>query len=541
MNILSAILDPRLLRSAFGGTLGTWLRWFVYVCALLGIPFADLSRACSREGISLTEGEALSIFQQHTGRQAPRPGGYRQTLVIVAPQSGKTSILAVLAVYSALTGRAGQTVAIIAQSHRASKAAPFRYVKTLFEDVPALRAEVVSMTAETIELKNGVRIVALPSDAKAARGLMCAFFAVDEAAFVTDSEGSPNAGELWSVGVTRTLMTGGISGFFTSPDSDMGSVPDLFKASFGNEDSPVLAWQSDSRTMNPVIDVESLEALRKADPARAVSEVDGLFRTSSAIAAFDAERLAPCVDPEVTDRTASSPGPFFAFVDMSSGSGKDSAAVAVAHVEYDETVVLDAFRVQTPPFDPEKTVATWSAWLRSLGVSSVTGDRFSPGLLPQSFARYGITYEPSTMTRSELFLALVPLVNATRVRLLDDAVLLAQLKGLQRRASGAGRDSIDHAPGRHDDIANACAGAVIMASKAEGRVGGGWRWNAAGWCQIKNGQPVNGIVCPEKSVTGAWTSDMAAIYSRGRIVRLVPFIPKPAPPGVLRAPGAIWG
>jgi hypothetical protein len=139
-------------------------------------------------------------------------------------------------------------------------------------------------------------------------------------------------------------------------------------------------------------------------------------------------------------------------------------------------------------------------------------------------------------------LALVPLVNSQRVRLLDDPLLLPQLKGLQRRATGAGRDSIDHAPGRHDDAANAAAGAIVMASKSEGRVGGGWRWNAAGWCQIgSNGQPVNGIVCPEKSVTGAWTSDKAAIYSRGQIVRYVPFIEKPTPPGVLKTPFTIWG
>jgi hypothetical protein len=38
--------------------------------------------------------------------------------------------------------------------------------------------------------------------------------------------------------------------------------------------------------------------------------------------------------------------------------------------------------------------------------------------------------------------------------------LIAQIVGLERRVSRAGRDSIDHAPGTHDDIANAVSGVV---------------------------------------------------------------------------------
>jgi hypothetical protein len=42
-----------------------------------------------------------------------------------------------------------------------------------------------------------------------------------------------------------------------------------------------------------------------------------------------------------------------------------------------------------------------------------------------------------------------------------------QLLGLERRTARGGRDSIDHAPGAHDDIANAAAGALTLASKPE--------------------------------------------------------------------------
>jgi len=46
------------------------------------------------------------------------------------------------------------------------------------------------------------------------------------------------------------------------------------------------------------------------------------------------------------------------------------------------------------------------------------------------------------------------------VDLLEDARLLAQIVGIERRTARGGRDSIDHAPGAHDDVANAAAGVI---------------------------------------------------------------------------------
>jgi len=47
--------------------------------------------------------------------------------------------------------------------------------------------------------------------------------------------------------------------------------------------------------------------------------------------------------------------------------------------------------------------------------------------------------------------------------LLDLPRLAAQLCSLERRTSRGGRDSIDHPPGGHNDIANAPTGALLNA------------------------------------------------------------------------------
>ena len=53
-----------------------------------------------------------------------------------------------------------------------------------------------------------------------------------------------------------------------------------------------------------------------------------------------------------------------------------------------------------------------------------------------------------------------------QVELLEPPKLLAQLVGLERRTSRAGKDSIDHGIDGHDDVANCVAGAVYEAGDA---------------------------------------------------------------------------
>jgi hypothetical protein len=79
-----------------------------------------------------------------------------------------------------------------------------------------------------------------------------------------------------------------------------------------------------------------------------------------------------------------------------------------------------------------------------------------------------ITYEPAELTRSELYLELLPAVNSGGVQLLDHTRLIGQLASLERRIGRAGHDSIDHRPGAHDDVANAAGGPLVAALKAIG-------------------------------------------------------------------------
>jgi hypothetical protein len=60
--------------------------------------------------------------------------------------------------------------------------------------------------------------------------------------------------------------------------------------------------------------------------------------------------------------------------------------------------------------------------------------------------------------KSELYLSLIPVVNARRVELPDDRKLIEELRRLERRRGRSGKDSIDHPPRLSDDLANSVAG-----------------------------------------------------------------------------------
>ena len=129
--------------------------------------------------------------------------------------------------------------------------------------------------------------------------------------------------------------------------------------------------------------------------------------------------------------------------------------LAIGHLSRRSVCTLDALLEIRPPFDPEQAVARCAALLRRYQVATVSGDKYAGEWPRARFAEHGITFEQSARPKSDLYGDLLPLLNAGRVELLDHPRLSAQLTGLERRTARSGRDSIDHAPGGHDDLANA--------------------------------------------------------------------------------------
>jgi hypothetical protein len=156
---------------------------------------------------------------------------------------------------------------------------------------------------------------------------------------------------------------------------------------------------------------------------------------------------------------------YVAFVDPSGGSS-DSMTLAISHHD-DGVAVLDCVREVRAPFQPEAVVADFCTTLAAYGVAKVTGDRYAGEWPREQFKKRNVDYVPSERVKSDIYRDALPLLNSRKCQLLDIRRLISQLHGLERRTARGGKDSIDHAPGAHYDIANAVAGAIVLAAHCE--------------------------------------------------------------------------
>ena len=174
--------------------------------------------------------------------------------------------------------------------------------------------------------------------------------------------------------------------------------------------------------------------------------------------AFAPEPVMEAVERGVKVRPPVAGVAYVAFVDMSGGSS-DDAVLGIGHRDGQGRAVLDCLQDQgsRPPFDPNAAVDRFVRTLRSYGVARVTGDRYAGETFVRQFEARGVGYAVSERSKSELYEALEPPLNARQVVLLDVPEAEQQLLGLIWRG---GR--IDHPAGEHDDHANACAGVVAV-------------------------------------------------------------------------------
>ena len=179
--------------------------------------------------------------------------------------------------------------------------------------------------------------------------------------------------------------------------------------------------------------------------------------------AYQPEPIMDAIDRGVTMRKREEGKKYDAFVDMSGGSS-DDATLAIAHKDSEGRIVVDIVmnQGQPPPFDPRAAVERFASILKEWGLSTVQGDKFAGETFLKDFERHHIDYRVSKQSKSDMYEALEPVLNAREVLLPDVPTLEQQLLSLVWRGN-----KIDHASGEHDDWANAVAGVVTRLAGPE--------------------------------------------------------------------------
>jgi hypothetical protein len=454
VTLLDACADANLFAPWFKDR-PSWSPWFAFIAALFALPMTA---------------DQLDLYRQCTGRSAPPPKPASEAWLVCGRRAGKSFMLALVAVflacfrdYRAHLALGERGVILIIAADRKQSRVIFRYIRALLTKVPMLARLIERETAESFDLTNGVSIEVATASYRSTRGYTLVAALLDELAFwPTDDAAEPDYEVLHALRPGMATIPNAVMLCASSPYAQRGSLWDAHRKHFGKDGDPILIWQAPTRVMNPTVPQSVIDAALEADPSAAAAEYLAQFRAD--VESFVSRDV---VDAAVVPGRHQLPRVegvhYCAFVDPSGGQA-DSMTLAVTHAE-GERVVLDLARERRPPFSPDHVVGEFSALLKAYGIGAVRGDRYG-GLWPRErFAVHGVEYQVADKAKSDLYRDVLPALNSGRVELLDHPKMLAQLCGLERRTARGGRDSIDHAPGAHDDIANAVAGALLMAMR----------------------------------------------------------------------------
>ena len=463
LDILAAIDDPKVFGPVFTKA-DSWISWRAFLAALFGLPMDKAQRR---------------IFTECTQRDDCPTEPAKEAWLICGRRSGKSFTLALVAVFLACfkdwspylgIGERG-TITVIAADRKQARTI-MRYVKGLLQLVPMLRKLVEAERLEGIDLSNRITIEVHTCSFRTVRGYTILAALCDEMAFwLGEDSSNPDAEVIAALRPAMATVPNAMMLCASSPYARKGVLWDAYHRYFG-QDGPILVWNAPTRTMNPTVSQAFIEAEMEKDPASATAEYLAEFRTD--IEAYvSREALEAVVEWGVSERGPLDGKRYAAFVDPSGGSA-DSMTLAIGHAE-GEVAVLDLISEIRPPFSPEGVVSEFADVLKRYKITKVTGDRYAGEWPREQFRKHGIKYEPSKDPKGTIYLNLLPLVNSGKVRLLGSQRLVSQLIGLERNTARGGRDSIDHARGAHDDVANAVAGALLQATarKPQIRIGYG--------------------------------------------------------------------
>lgn len=485
-----------------GDSRSTWIAWRVFLAAAFGLPSAalqtdqgvdtstsgtlmpaypgvagDVPRGCANlQPLS----DPQAIFEACTGRQSWPTWQSKIVSLIVGRRGGKSYVTAIIGIYLALCRKyvlnLGTKGMVMILAKDKEQAGVIRSYVLAFLNTDPLRGFIAGdPTQKLIELTNGITIEIRAVSEAGTRGYTVVAVLADEIAFWPTDPNSARQDKK----VLRALRPAmlGIKGsmivMLSSPYARRGELFEARQKAWGVDDSRrYFVWQADTLSMYPSDDLDLLDEIREEyddDVENAKAEYGAQFR-SDLEPIFSKTAIEAVSIPGCIERGYQSVHVYRAFVDPSGGSS-DSYVLAIAHDEErkigDEEIripVLDKILEWPAKFDPEDVSRQVADACLSYHVTQVTGDAYAGEWPRAPLQKRGVTYAVSELTRSELYLALLPVVNSKRCEMLDAVHwrrMVNQMANLERRVGRSGRDSVDHPQGGHDDVANAVAGVLV--------------------------------------------------------------------------------
>jgi len=453
MNILTTMTSKKGFGSYF--TEETWGNWRIYLSVLFGLPL-----------------KRRAAYRRATGLTGYTRQKYSESWVIVGRRGGKTTCVSLIACYLALFRDYSKYLKPGEKGHIFLIAVNMNQAKILLDRIEGLLRSnavfnrmIVKVTAESIELENGVIILVKPASFRGIRGATLCAAIMEEISFLRYEEAA-----IPDIEIYRALKPGlsSIPGSMligiSSPFQQSGLLYDKFTKWHGKPGGP-LVWKASTLEMNPGFNKETVEQAYEEDAIAAATEYGANFR-SDLSTYVDPAVVKACVIPGRRELAALGGVKYFGGVDFSGGRS-DSATLGISH-KTNGCIVLDCLREKTPPFVPDDVMEEFAMIFWAYKIKKIEADNYAPEFVAQGFKKHGITVINTSKSKSELYLEFLGPLNSSRVELLDNKRLISQLCSLDRRVR-SGRDIVDNFHG-HDDVANAAALACSIPVRPSGPI-----------------------------------------------------------------------
>lgn len=444
------------------------------------------------------------------GAPPPREGEWPEAWVIAGIRSGKSDTFAsTIIAYEATCGghehwlRRGKRAVcfLIAQDLRFARWSLPGILATLesmsFISGSKGKRQIDRVTADQIDLKNGMSIAVVPPTVKAVRGFDAPVAVMDEVGIwsLTTDAANPDFEVYRQIKSRQAQFSDGKIVAVSSPWVKQGMLWEAQKA--GTEGillpcdvcgvvggacpacvkmrephlNRLVIHATTASLGNPLVKATWLREAQQKDPKAFDREC--LARFVDALSGFlDPSLLEESVDRGVRERPPSPRAFYVAAIDPA--FRQDAFGLCISHIDKDKGVVIDVLRrwpasgeKRDAPLNPSEVLREISLLLPPYRIREVVSDQYHIDTLQQLALNFGFSIRQVTFTggsKADIYGNLQQVLNQKRLHLLDHPETVRELRMIERRNMPGGTVKIGSPRGEHDDMATVVALAAHQAT-----------------------------------------------------------------------------
>jgi len=266
-----------------------------------------------------------------------------------------------------------------------------------------------------------------PNSFRSIRGRTLCACVFDEVAVWRDEQSAQPDVEVYRSVLPALLTTKGMLVGISTGYRRVGLLWQKHRDHFGHDDAGTLVVQGATQQFNGTVDEAEIAAQVAADPAAARSEWFGQFRDDLSTYLSD-DLIDAAIEPGRPLELSPQKGVAYrAFTDAAAGVGRgDAYTISLGH-QQDDKFVVDVVRAVVGKFNPSEVTKQYAQLCREYHVHRVVGDNWAPGWVAQAWTDAGLEYQKSSLSKSQIYLEVLPLFARNVVRLPDHSKLIREL------------------------------------------------------------------------------------------------------------------